>query len=69
MSFSSKIMRAFGMKLPCGAGMAVPRISNASSLYCIMLSVIRDYNSVALQSQGPSMAIPWKSDENFIEIR
>jgi putative salt-induced outer membrane protein YdiY len=61
-------MRAFGMKLPCGAGMAVPRISSAFSLYCIMLSVIRDYNSVALKSQDPSMEIPWKSDENFMEI-
>jgi hypothetical protein len=58
MSFSSKIMRAFGMKLPCGAGMAVPRISNAFSLYCIMLSVIRDYNSVALKSQDPFYGNP-----------
>jgi hypothetical protein len=33
-----------------------------------MFSVIRDYNSVALQSQDPSMAIPWKSNENFMEI-
>jgi hypothetical protein len=34
-----------------------------------MFSVIRDYNSVALQSQDPSMAIPWKSDENFMEVQ
>jgi hypothetical protein len=51
-------MRAFGMKLHCGAGMAVPRISNAFSLYCIMLSVIRDYNSVALKSQDPFYGNP-----------